>query len=63
MTECLNSSRSEALSNSAQMSTASHAVMEQGPVGFYVGVDPTGPSLHVGHLVPVFAAVHCAGRS
>lgn len=25
---------------------------------FYVGVDPTGPSLHVGHLVPVYALAH-----
>ena len=27
---------------------------------FYVGVDPTGPSLHVGHLVPLFALIHLA---
>ncbi len=25
---------------------------------FYVGVDPTGPSLHVGHLVPIYALAH-----
>ncbi|MFP4365156.1 MAG: tyrosine--tRNA ligase, partial [Spirochaetia bacterium] len=32
--------------------------MEEGPVTFYVGIDPTGPSLHVGHMVPVFALAH-----
>lgn len=25
---------------------------------FYVGVDPTGDSLHIGHLVPILASVH-----
>lgn len=28
------------------------------PTRFYCGFDPTGPSLHVGHLVPVFAMSH-----
>ena len=32
--------------------------MDEGPLSFYVGFDPTGPSLHVGHMVPVFAAAH-----
>ena len=32
--------------------------MDKGPVAFYVGVDPTGPSLHVGHMVPIFALSH-----
>ncbi|HUX40892.1 MAG TPA: tyrosine--tRNA ligase [Rectinemataceae bacterium] len=34
------------------------AAMDQGPVTFYVGVDPTGPSLHIGHMVPFFALRH-----
>ncbi|HPX25383.1 MAG TPA: tyrosine--tRNA ligase [Treponemataceae bacterium] len=34
------------------------ALMDKGPVTFYVGTDPTGPSLHVGHLVPQFALLH-----
>ncbi|MDA3949277.1 MAG: tyrosine--tRNA ligase [Spirochaeta sp.] len=34
--------------------------MDEGPVTFYVGVDPTGPSLHVGHLVPIYALAHLA---
>ncbi len=28
------------------------------PVAGYVGFDPTGPSLHVGHLVPIFGLLH-----
>jgi tyrosyl-tRNA synthetase len=27
-------------------------------VTFYTGFDPTGPSLHVGHMVPLFAMAH-----
>ena len=29
-----------------------------GPQTFYVGFDPTGDSLHVGHLLPVMAMAH-----
>jgi tyrosyl-tRNA synthetase len=32
--------------------------MSEGPVTFYVGCDPTGPSLHIGHMVPFFAYRH-----
>ena len=32
--------------------------MEEGPVTFYVGCDPTGTSLHIGHMVPFFAYRH-----
>jgi tyrosyl-tRNA synthetase len=34
------------------------AAMDSGPVTFYIGVDPTGPSLHIGHMVPFFAFRH-----
>ena len=34
------------------------ALMDSEPVTFYVGVDPTGPSLHIGHMVPFFALRH-----
>jgi tyrosyl-tRNA synthetase len=34
------------------------AAMDSGPVTFYVGCDPTGPSLHIGHMVPFFAFRH-----
>lgn len=33
-------------------------LMDRGPVTFYVGCDPTGPSLHIGHMVPFFALRH-----
>lgn len=33
-------------------------LMDRGPVKFYVGVDPTGPSMHIGHVVPFFAMHH-----
>jgi tyrosyl-tRNA synthetase len=33
-------------------------LMDGGPVTFYVGCDPTGPSLHIGHMVPYFAFRH-----
>ena len=32
--------------------------MDAGPVVFYVGCDPTGTSLHIGHMVPFFAFRH-----
>jgi tyrosyl-tRNA synthetase len=34
------------------------AAMDSGKVTFYVGCDPTGPSLHIGHMVPFFALRH-----
>ncbi len=33
-------------------------LMDAGPVTFYVGIDPTGPSTHIGHMLPVFALKH-----
>ncbi|MBN2658810.1 MAG: tyrosine--tRNA ligase [Spirochaetales bacterium] len=32
--------------------------LEEGPLRIYVGVDPTGPSMHIGHMVPLFAMHH-----
>ncbi|MBL8966991.1 MAG: tyrosine--tRNA ligase [Spirochaetaceae bacterium] len=39
-------------------------LMDEGPVTFYEGCDPTGPSLHIGHMVPYFAMrhMHAAGH-
>lgn len=34
------------------------ALMDKEAVTFYVGCDPTGPSLHIGHMVPFFAFRH-----
>lgn len=33
-------------------------LMDEGPVTLYEGCDPTGPSLHIGHMVPYFAMHH-----
>lgn len=33
-------------------------LMDKGPVTFYLGCDPTGRSLHIGHMVPFFAMHH-----
>ncbi|MDR1219511.1 MAG: tyrosine--tRNA ligase [Treponema sp.] len=33
-------------------------LMDQGPIVFYEGCDPTGPSLHIGHMAPYFAMRH-----
>lgn len=33
-------------------------LMDKESVTFYVGTDPTGPSLHIGHMVPFFALRH-----
>lgn len=32
--------------------------MDKGPIAFYTGTDPTGSSLHIGHMVPIFALKH-----
>ncbi|RLW69612.1 MAG: tyrosine--tRNA ligase [spirochete symbiont of Stewartia floridana] len=32
--------------------------LNQEPRTFYVGVDPTGPSCHIGHIVPLYASAH-----
>ena len=33
-------------------------LLDPRPVAGYIGFDPTGPSLHVGHLVPIFGLLH-----
>ena len=33
-------------------------LMDEGPIVFYEGTDPTGGSLHIGHMVPFFAFQH-----
>jgi tyrosyl-tRNA synthetase len=37
---------------------AMKAAMDAGPVTFYCGFDPTGDSLHIGHLLPVMIMAH-----
>ena len=33
-------------------------LMSEKQISFYVGMDPTGKSLHIGHMVPLFAMAH-----
>jgi tyrosyl-tRNA synthetase len=33
-------------------------VMSEGPLTYYIGIDPTGSSAHIGHMVPFFAYRH-----
>ena len=33
-------------------------LMDESPIAFYEGTDPTGGSLHIGHMVPYFAFRH-----
>lgn len=40
--------------------TTLRARMDAGPVTFYCGFDPTGDSLHVGHLLPLMLMTHLA---
>ena len=35
-----------------------YASMKKEPMTFYVGIDPTADSLHVGHFIPIIAAIH-----
>ncbi|MBK8248194.1 MAG: tyrosine--tRNA ligase [Gemmatimonadetes bacterium] len=41
-----------------QATEGADAALQAGPVSGYVGFDPTGSSLHVGHLVQVMGLVH-----
>ena len=33
-------------------------LMSEEPITFYIGIDPTGSSAHIGHMVPFFAFKH-----
>lgn len=37
-------------------------LLDSEPVTFYVGIDPTAGSMHVGHMVPLFAMAHLAAH-
>src|SRR4051794_27088425 len=36
------------------------ALLDKGPVTYYAGFDPTAPSLHLGHSLPLMAMAHLA---
>jgi len=35
-----------------------YTAMEKEPMTFYLGVDPTADSLHVGHFIPILMSAH-----
>ena len=35
-----------------------YKAMDKGPITFYLGIDPTADSLHVGHFMPIIMASH-----
>ncbi len=35
-----------------------YKALEQGPITFYNGFDPTADSLHIGHYIPIMAMSH-----
>ncbi|HXQ96359.1 MAG TPA: tyrosine--tRNA ligase [Candidatus Acidoferrales bacterium] len=41
-----------------EMTDGLEARLSRGPISAYVGFDPTGDSLHAGHLIPVFGLLH-----
>ena len=41
-----------------EMTEGLEARLARGPVAAYVGFDPTGDSLHAGHLIPIFGLLH-----
>ncbi|MCL2833626.1 MAG: tyrosine--tRNA ligase [Treponema sp.] len=45
------------LQQCSDLDALSH-LMDEGPVTFYEGTDPTGGSMHIGHMVPFFAFQH-----
>ncbi|MEI6387134.1 MAG: tyrosine--tRNA ligase [Spirochaetota bacterium] len=58
MMDCMDILRERGFVQQCTDSEGLSKAMSLGPVTFYVGVDPTGPSLHIGHMVPFFALRH-----
>ncbi|MDR2600940.1 MAG: tyrosine--tRNA ligase [Spirochaetaceae bacterium] len=55
MNEALQNLRERGFISQCTNIDALSSVMDAGPVTFYVGCDPTGKSLHIGHMTPFFA--------
>ena len=58
MNEAIETLQARGFFNQCTDLEALSARMDKGPISFYVGCDPTGPSLHIGHMVPFFAFRH-----
>lgn len=58
MNEAIETLKERGFFNQCTDLDALSARMDEGPISFYVGCDPTGASLHIGHMVPFFAFRH-----
>lgn len=58
MNSCLNTLKERGFFQQCTDIEGLSALMDKGAVTFYVGCDPTGASLHIGHMVPFFALRH-----
>ncbi len=58
MNDCLNTLKERGFFQQCTDIEGLSALMDKGTVTFYVGCDPTGSSLHIGHMVPFFALRH-----
>jgi tyrosyl-tRNA synthetase len=58
MNQALENLKTRGLFQQCTDADALSALMDAGPVTFYVGCDPTAASLHIGHMVPFFAFRH-----
>lgn len=58
MNSCLNTLKERGFFQQCTDIEGLSALMDKGAVTFYVGCDPTGTSLHIGHMVPFFALRH-----
>ena len=58
MNEAIETLKARGFFNQCTDVDALSARMDKGPISFYVGCDPTGASLHIGHMVPFFAFRH-----
>jgi tyrosyl-tRNA synthetase len=58
MNKALESLKERGLFAQCSDTEALSRLMDKEPVTFYIGVDPTGASVHIGHMVPFFAFSH-----
>lgn len=58
MNKCLQELKDRGFFQQSTDEEALSKMLNEGPVVFYAGFDPTNVSLHVGHLVPIMAMSH-----
>ena len=60
MTEALETLKERGLFAQCSNPDGLSGLMDKEPVTFYIGIDPTASSAHIGHMVPFFALKHLA---